>query len=504
MSAKKRRQQKRRPSTKRTGPRAPQPTQPPDRASNPMIPWLHGLAAIGDERWDEAIASLQHFLELDNRPAENRPTAYQNLSACYLALERYDEALAALNEAERWAPDDPDLLHSRGVVYACAARIPEAIAAFELFARRWPRLARQQDTREAIRLLRRIQRDEIAPGTYLIDHLQEQVSHNIDLGDYHLVERKARRMIVADPARPEGYFALGVAGVEQRRYAEALEAFQAAQARDPDYAVTLYNLGYTCLQAGEPAQAVPWLEQALRRDPKYVSALFQMGVACERLGQRDEAVTWWRRALKIDRSYYLAQERLHEAGLGPAPAEPPLSPVHHQLRAMTPIVKARMRRPTVHRQGGLTLTYDAQVGFVFEDAENPRNATIHAGGPFRVARIGDEDLLDLMGLVKMLLGMIHADNTRDIALLVYYADRPSFGYQARFARGQRVELDADGQFVVTEVPRLFKLRIDSDLASPYGDPMRGFLIYLNQHPEPGVLVNTLGLLDESAQPYRVP
>ncbi|MBE9507084.1 MAG: tetratricopeptide repeat protein, partial [Chloroflexi bacterium] len=40
--------------------------------------------------------------------------AYQNLGACYLALEQYDEALAALDEVERYAPDDPDTLHSRG------------------------------------------------------------------------------------------------------------------------------------------------------------------------------------------------------------------------------------------------------------------------------------------------------------------------------------------------------------------------------------------------------
>jgi hypothetical protein len=43
------------------------------------------------------------------------------------------------------------------------------------------------------------------------------------------------------------------------------------------------------------------------------------------------------------------------------------------------------------------------------------------------------------------------------------------------------------------MPRLFKLRIDSDLSTPYGDPMQGTLIYLNQHPQPGVLVSTLGL-----------
>jgi tetratricopeptide (TPR) repeat protein len=458
-----------------------------------MIPWLRGLAAMGDERWDEAIVALQRFLEMADRP-EDRRTAYQNLGACYLALECYDEALAALDEAERYAPDDPDVIHSRGVTYACAACIPEAIATFELFTRRWPKQARQRETRKAIHQLCRAQRGQIPPGTYLVNHLQEQIDHNLELSDLHLVERKARRMITADPDRPEGHFALGVACVECGRYQEALDAFLAADTRDPDHAPTLYNIGFTYLQLGELGQAILWLERTLRREPEHLAALHELGLACERLDRRDEAVAWWRRALKIDPNYDLAQQRLHEVGLGPEPAEPPLPPTSQQLHAMSPVVKARMKRPVVYRNGGLTLTYDGRVGFVLEDTENPRNATVYAGGPFRTAHTIDEDLLALIGLVKLLLRMINVENTRDVAVLAYYASRPVFNYQARFGRGKRIEFDAHGQFVVTEVPRFFKLRIDSDLSTPYGDPMQGMLVYLSQQPGAGFLVSTLGLV----------
>lgn len=477
---------------------ARRPTAPPERATNPTFPWLHGLAAMGDERWDEAIAAFQRFLELASKP-EDRRMASMNLGACYLALEHYDEALAMLDEFERYGPDDPELVHSRGVVYACAGRLPEAIASFEELARRWPHEARRRETRETIRQLRRTQRSKVSPGTYLVSHLQEQVEHNVDMGDYHLVERRARRMIAADPDRPEGHFALGVACVEQSRYQEALDAYLAAHSRNPAHATTLYNIGYTYLQLGEPEQALPWLERALRREPKDLATLHQLGLACERLGRRDEAVAWWQRALKIDPNYYLAQQRLHEVGQGPEPAEPPLSPTGRQLRAMTPVVKARMGRPQAYRVGSVTLTYDSQVGFVLEDAENPLNGTINAGGPFQVARIMDEDLLDLIGMVKLLLRMVNVENTRDVAVLVYYADRPTFGYQARFERGKMTKFDADGQFVVTEVLRFFKLRMDSDLSTPYGDPMQGVLIYLNQGPGPGVLVSTLGLMAKSRE-----
>jgi len=424
---------------------------------------------------------------------QDRRMACFNLGACYLALERYDDALAALDEVERHTPDDPGAVQSRAVVYACAGRIEEAIAAFEQFARRWPRQARQCETRETLRQLRRIQRGKAPPGDYVVGHLQEQITHNVELGDWDIVERKARRMIAANPDRSEGHFALGVACVEQDRYAEGLDAFLKAHDRDPDHEPTLYNVGHAYLQLDEPEQAIPWLERALRQEPEHLSAMHQLGVACERLGRRDEALAWWRRALEIDPDYYLVQQRLHEIGQGPPPVEPPLSPTMQRAHALAPVVKARMKHPTVYRTDAVMFTHDGQVGFVLEDAENPRNVTVYAGGPFRVAHILDEDLLDLIGMVKMLLRMVNVENTREAAVLVYYASRPVFSYQVRFSRGEQVEFDAAGQFVVTEIPRLFKLRIDSDLSTPYGDPMQGTLIYLNQHPQPGVLVSTLGL-----------
>lgn len=462
------------------------------RASDPATLWMHALACIGDERSDEAVVALRRFLDLVHTPAERR-MAYFNLGACYLALERYDDALDALDEVERHTPNDPDAVQGRAVVYACAGRIEEAIAAFEQFARRWPRQARQRETRETLRQLRRIQRGQAPPGDYLVGHLQEQIAHNVELGDWDVVERKGRRMIAANPDRSEGHFALGVACVEQGRYAEGLDALLRAHDRDPDHVLTLYNVGHAYLQLDEPEQAIPWLERALRQEPEHLFALHQLGVACERLGRRDEALAWWRRALKIDPDYYMAQERLHEIGQGPEPVEPPLSPTMQQVHAIAPVVKARMKRPTVCRTDAVTLTYDGQVGFVLEDAENRRNGTVYAGGPFHVARISDKDLLDLMGMVKMLLRLVNRENTRDVAVLVYYADRPVFNYQAQFSQGKQVFFDADGRFVVTELPRLFKLRIDSDLSSPYGDPMQGTLIYLNQRPQPGALVSTLGL-----------
>ena len=477
--------------TKRSRPRRAIPS--PGRTPNTATVLAHALAAMGDERWDDAIATLQRLLQIENRP-ENRLGAYQNLSACYLELERFDDALAALDQVERLAPNDPDTFHSRGVVYACAARIPEAIDAFDKYTHRSPAQAHRYETSDALHHLSRIQNGEVPLGDYLLGHLQEQIGRNMELGDWQIVERKAKRMIAANPERPEGYFALGVACAEQERYQEALEALLVADAHDPDYQPTLYNVAHAYLWLNQPEQALAWGERARRREPNHAPTLYLLGLSCDKLGRREDAIAWWRRALQSDPSYELPQKELYRVGVGPKPTEPPLSPNALELRRMSPIVKARMTRRAVYRVGGVTLTFDGHVGYVLEDGENPLNGTVHAGSPFRTGHLTDDQVLDLIGVIKLLLSsQINAENTRDVAVLIYYANRPIFNYQARFSGGKRTAFQTNHRFVTTEMPRFFKLRIDSDLATPYGNPMRGKLIYLNQHPQPGILVNTLGL-----------
>lgn len=473
-------------------PRGRRPAKPSDQTSEPAVHWLHGLAAMGDERWDEARAAFERFLAVAS-DARDRYMGYRNLGACLLDLEWYDDALAALDQASRIVPDDANMVHSRGVILACAGRIADAMDEFDRLVHRWPALVPEYGTQDVLEHLHRIQSGEMAPGSYLADHLEGQVTTNMHMGDWHLVERKARRMIAVDPQSPRGHFILGLVCVERERYPEALEAFLAAQALDPDDVPTWIDIGLAYVQLGQPEQAIPWLERALNQDAASVFALYQMGQAYRQLDRLDEAADWYQRVLQVDPNHRPARERLHEIGLGPEPQEPPPSPKRQWMLERTPTVKARMRRPRVHRVGGVTLTWDGEVGFVLEDDDNPYNYTLYTAGPFETFRVSDEDMLVLMGVIKELLRMIDAGNTRDVAVLAYYDNQTTFVYQSRFEGDERVEFDADGQFSVTHIPRFFKVRVDSDLSTPYGDPMQGTLIYLRQQSRPGLVVSTLGL-----------
>lgn len=460
---------------------------------------------MGDEKWEEALRSLQRFLSLDDQP-QSRIQALHNIGACYLAMERYDEALATLDEIKVMTTDDPDLAFSRAVALACAGYHEQAIAAFQTFAEQWPERAHTLEVAGNLDQLQRSLHGEAPPRAFLVDHLLEQISHNQETGDFHLIEQKAKRMIAADPTRPEGYFHLGVACQETKRPEEALKAFLVANDLAPDHAPTLYNLANAYLHLQEPDPALPLLRRCLEVDHDKPAVLSLLGQAHLQLGDRERAIDYWRNALQADPTFGPAQWRLFVVGEGPEPAEAPLTPTHLQLQAMSPVVKARMRRPAVRRSGEIVLTLDPEVGFVLEDHKNRRNGTIHAGSPFRVYHsVPREDLLDLIGMIKLLMALINTQNTRDIAILAYYAQHDNFNYQARFEDGEEVESSTYGRFIVDEAPRFFKIRIDSDLSTPFGDPMQGKLIYLSQGAKPGFMVSTMGLeaVDEEIPRFRL-
>ena len=112
----------------------------------------------------------------------------------------------------------------------------------------------------------------------------EQISHNLDVNDFYLVEHKAQEMISLLPNRPEGHFYLGVAYLETGRFQEGIDAFKLAVTLNPEHDVTRYNLAYALIKDGRVEEAIPHLELALQCTPNYLEAIHEMGVACNLLG----------------------------------------------------------------------------------------------------------------------------------------------------------------------------------------------------------------------------
>ena len=65
--------------------------------------FIHALAAMGDERYAEAITTLHKYLILERDPLA-QAGGLQNLAACLMETGQYVQALDKLNQLETLTP----------------------------------------------------------------------------------------------------------------------------------------------------------------------------------------------------------------------------------------------------------------------------------------------------------------------------------------------------------------------------------------------------------------
>jgi tetratricopeptide (TPR) repeat protein len=98
-----------------------------------------------------------------------------------------------------------------------------------------------------------------------------------------------RQALGREPGHAASWNNLAILLQQQRRYAEAAEAFQRALQLHPDYAEAHNNLGLLFQQVGAFEQAASSHERALLLRPGYAQARANLGLALERLGRLDDA-----------------------------------------------------------------------------------------------------------------------------------------------------------------------------------------------------------------------
>jgi tetratricopeptide (TPR) repeat protein len=110
------------------------------------------------------------------------------------------------------------------------------------------------------------------------------------------VERSAR------PDDPDVPFQMGVTLLRLKENGRAAEAFAAAAALEPKYALTWFNLGISHMRSGDSQAAVEAYEKALEVNPAYWEAAQAVGRVREESGAYDEAAEAYLRSLALARN----------------------------------------------------------------------------------------------------------------------------------------------------------------------------------------------------------
>lgn len=293
------------------------PTPQVNRAADLL---MQGNVLMELQRYDEAIASLDQALNL--KP--DYPEALIQRGQALVKLKRYDEALNAYDEALKLQVDEPQTWYYRAVVLNQLQRYNEAIAALEKASEmgKVEDLASLEEKAYALQSLNRyeealtayIEALKFTPGSAKLWYQQGQV-----LNQLNRHEEALSALNQALELKPDDIAALIERGStlgKLQRYEEALATVDKALPLATDSAKGWGERGYLLVQLGRYDEAIAALEKAVQLQADYGEAWYYRGWALERLQRYDEAIkafdkavemkpddsdAWYRRGLTLER-----------------------------------------------------------------------------------------------------------------------------------------------------------------------------------------------------------
>jgi len=204
--------------------------------------------------------------------------AWYNYGDALLALNRPEEAVAALRKAIELSPKTLLFHYDLGLALYDLDRNEEASREFSIIVATDPRLAR-------------------ASSTLVLAAMTNFALSQEKLG------LRAEAVKTLQPALPSAVsilYNLGFLHFRAKQYAHALPVFQAASLLQPDNEEIIHGLGSTLLELKRLPEAVKLLQKATKLDPHCSKAWYDLGLAFARLKQRKTARAHFRKALRVE------------------------------------------------------------------------------------------------------------------------------------------------------------------------------------------------------------
>ncbi len=197
-----------------------------------------GLEAAQKQRWDESISLLQQAIKID----KNLIDAYESLGVIYGKLGRLDEAIGIMKQLAALDPDHVMAHANMSRFYQQKGMLEEAEAE-QAEARR---LAWKRDLKSPGAGEESLIEDE--------DEKMRQIAGKIE---------RYKKVVELDPKDILGYFSLGSALHEAKRYSEAVDILSQGLLVDPKHSPTYLTLGMSYEALGEILKARFIYEQGI-------------------------------------------------------------------------------------------------------------------------------------------------------------------------------------------------------------------------------------------------
>jgi superkiller protein 3 len=333
------------------------PDFPPGQLGLGNLYYLSGPA--DPRRYQDARAPLEKYTQL--MPEDGK--GWSLLGRTYFYLRMKDEAVQALDKAEKLGAGSKEMYTVMGRLYSDRKEWDKALAAFAkgdpsprdqlTIAQIWVfqgNPARADSSYRAV-----IARDSTSSDAKFA--MVELAKLKFRVQDYPGTVELLQRRNALDPASDEAYYYIGLSYKEMKRYPEALDAFRRAATLAPNksdrqfwlgvlYAqldsipqakaslqrsldldstgtfsgVAYRQLGFYSLLDKNYSEAIRLLERAVQRSDKDTQAWVWLGQGQQNSGNRQRAIESYKRALDLDPKQPDALKGIKSLGVG-APRE---------------------------------------------------------------------------------------------------------------------------------------------------------------------------------------
>ena len=273
------------------------------------------------KRYEEALAAFEQASQLD----PNDASLYNKKGYTLYTLHRYGEALAAFEQAIRFNPKLIGAYKGKGKILRDLGRYGEALVAFEQASQLDPNFAAYKDEEDMLRAKRyeealatfeRSRHAPIVPSLQISPLVQtsfpdsyqkNQQQRWLDTG-YDLYNAKryqdalyaCEQALRNDPDNASVYNLKGDVLSDLKRYGEALTAFERAIQLDPNSATAYKNKGMTLKNLKHYEEALTAYERAIQLDPTLAPTYNSKGSVLLALNRYQDAFTAYERAIQLD------------------------------------------------------------------------------------------------------------------------------------------------------------------------------------------------------------